>query len=119
MSDEKNNNNIQPHGVEQQIKMNLVKMIHSGENPFDIIYYIAKELEKVSDEPGYAKYVEDQLRTVYGFALKHVKPMQDELAEVEARLKRIENHTKILNLPKKNILASALLSIDIKKISTG
>ena len=70
--------------------MNLVKMIHSGENPFDIIYYIAKELEKVSDEPGYAKYVVDQLRTVYGFALKHVKPMQDELAEVEARLKRIE-----------------------------
>lgn len=117
MSDEKNNNNIQPHGVEQQIKMNLVKMIHSGENPFDIIYYIAKELEKVSDEPGYAKYVEDQLRTVYGLALKHVKPMQDELAEVEARLKRIEKsyenpefteeeHTRIgfaINRHKKNI----------------
>lgn len=80
----------QPHGVQQQVKMEILNMIHSGESPFDIIYHIAKRLEDVSGEPGYAKYVEEQIRAVYGFALEHVKPMKDELHEVEERLKRIE-----------------------------
>ena len=80
----------QPHGQQQQVKMEILNMIHSGENPFDIIYHVAKYLETASGEPGYAKYVEDQIRSVYGFALEHVKPMQDELHEVEARLRRIE-----------------------------
>ncbi|MCR5756320.1 MAG: hypothetical protein K6F95_00210 [Selenomonas sp.] len=80
----------QPHGQEQQAKMEIVNMIHSGESPFDIIYHIAKRLEKASGEPGYAQYVEEQLRAVYGFALQHVKPMQDELQEVEERLERIK-----------------------------
>lgn len=80
----------QPHGKQQQVKMEILNMIHSGESPFDIIYHVAKHLETVSGEPGYAKYVEEQIRSVYGFALEHVKPMQDELHDVEARLKRIE-----------------------------
>lgn len=80
----------QAHGVQQQVKMEILNMIHSGESPFDIIYHIAKRLEDASGEPGYAKYVEDQIRAVYGFALEHVKPMKDELHEVEERLKRIE-----------------------------
>lgn len=80
----------QPHGQQQQMKMEIVEMIHSAESPFDIIYHIARRLEKDSGEPGYAKYVEDQIRAIYGFALEHVKPMEDELHEVEARLKRIE-----------------------------
>ena len=80
----------QPHGLEQQAKMEIVNMIHSGESPFDIIYHIAKRLETVSGEPGYAQYVEDQIRAVYGFALQHTKPMEDELRDVEARLERIK-----------------------------
>lgn len=80
----------QPHGREQQVKMEILNMIHSGESPFDIIYHVALHLEKASGEPGYAKYVEEQIRAVYGFALEHIKPMQDELHEVEERLKRIE-----------------------------
>lgn len=79
-----------PHGVEQQVKMEIVNMIHSGEAPYDIIYHVAKRLETASGEPGYAQYVEDQIRAVYGFALEHVKPMRDELADVEARLERIK-----------------------------
>ncbi|MBE6074117.1 MAG: hypothetical protein E7202_06245 [Selenomonas ruminantium] len=70
--------------------MEIVRMIHSGESPFDIIYHVAKRLEAVSGEPGYAKYVEEQIRAIYGLALEHVKPMKDELHEVEERLKRIE-----------------------------
>ena len=80
----------QPHGIQQQVKMEIVRMIHSGESPFDIIYHVAKRLEDVSGEPGYAKYVEEQIRAVYGLALEHVKPMKAELHEVEERLKRIE-----------------------------
>lgn len=81
---------MQPHGREQQIKMEILDMIHSGENPFDIIYHMAKWLEKASGEPGYAQYVENQIHSIYGLALEHVKPMQNELHEVEERLKRIE-----------------------------
>lgn len=81
---------LRPHGEQQSIKMEILDMIHSGESPFDILYHVAKYLEDVSGEPGYAKYVEDQIRSIYGCALQHEKPLQNELAEVEARLKRIE-----------------------------
>ena len=80
----------QPHGQQQQIKMDLVHMIHSAESPFDILYHVARWLESESGEPGYAKYVEDQIRSIYGFALEHVKPLKNELQEVEERLQRIE-----------------------------
>lgn len=106
-----------PHGQQQQVKIELVEMIHSGENPFDIIYHVAKWLESESGEPGYAQYVEEQIRAIYGFALEHEKPIKDELDEVTARLKRIETafanpdfteeeHTRIgfaINRHKKNI----------------
>ena len=79
----------QPHGKEQQVKMEIVSMIHGGESPYDIIYHVAKWLERVSAEPGYAAYVEDAMRAVYGLALMHVRPMEDELRDVQARLVRI------------------------------
>ena len=79
------------HGQEQQIKMDVLDMVNRAEDPFAIIYHLVKWLGEVSGEPSYAKYVEDQIRAVYGLALQHVKPMQDELDEVEARLKRIED----------------------------
>ena len=79
----------QPHGKEQQIKMEIVSMIHGGESPYDVIHHVAQWLEKTSGEPGYAQYVEDAMRSVYGCALQHVRPMEDELRDVEARLVRI------------------------------
>ena len=79
----------QPHGREQQVKMEIVSMIHGGESPYDVIFHVAQWLEKTSGEPGYAQYVEDAMRAVYGCALAHVRPMEDELHDVEARLVRI------------------------------
>ena len=79
----------QPHGREQQVKMEIVSMIHGGEPPYDVIYHVAQWLEKASGEPGYAQYVLDAMRAVYGCALQHVRPMEDELHDVEARLVRI------------------------------
>ena len=83
-----------PHGQEQQLKMELLNMIHSAENPFDIICHVARQLEADSGEPGYAQYVEEQLRAVYGFALQHKKLLTDELHDVEKRLKIIEERNK-------------------------
>lgn len=80
----------QPHGKEQQMKMEILNMIHSAESPYDIVYMIAKRLEAVSGEPGYADYVKDQLRAVYGCALQEEKLLTDELDDVTARLHRIE-----------------------------
>ena len=79
----------QPHGREQQVKMEIVSMIHGGESPYDVIYHVAQWLEKASGEPGYAQYVLNAMRAVYGCALQHVRPMEDELRDVEARLVRI------------------------------
>ncbi len=84
-----------PHGREQQMKMEILNMIHGGEDPFDIICHVAKRLEQDSGEPGYAKYVEEQLRAVYGFALQHKKLLRDELRDVEERLKVIEKRQNI------------------------
>ena len=79
----------QPHGKEQQIKMEIVSMIHGGESPYDVIFHVDKWLEQASGEPGYAQYVEDAMRAVYGCALEHIRPMGDEMPDVEARLVRI------------------------------
>lgn len=78
-----------PHGREQSIKMDIMGMIHSAENPFDIIYHVAKYLEKESSEDGYAQAVRDNMRAVYGLALLDEKLMTDELRDVEERLGRI------------------------------
>ena len=80
----------QPHGKEQQMKMEILNMIHSAESPYDIVYMMAKRLEAASGEPGYADYVKDQLRAVYGCALQEEKLLTDELDDVTARLHRIE-----------------------------
>lgn len=92
MSDEEKLDPVvtQPHGREQQMKMQLLDMIHSGENPFDILMMVARRLEAASGERGFADYVRDQLRAVYGCALEEEKLLTDELDDVTARLARIE-----------------------------
>lgn len=83
-----------PHGREQQIKMEILNMIYHAEDPFDIICHVARQLEEASGEPGYAGYVEEQLRAVYGFALQHRKLLTDELKDVEKRLEIIEERNR-------------------------
>lgn len=84
------NNAALPHGVEQNIKMELLGMIHSGESPYLIIDHVARYLEAVSDEPGYADHVRENLRSVYGCALLQKRLLTDELQDVEARLEKIQ-----------------------------
>ena len=74
----------------QQIKTELLNMVQRADDPFDIIARIAKRLEDASEEPGYADYVEGQIRAIYGLALQKKKPLADELDDVKKRLVRIE-----------------------------
>ena len=88
---EKQTDVTRPHGREQSIKMDIMGMIHSAENPFDIIYHVAKYLEKESAEDGYVAQGRANMRAVYGLALLDEKLMRDELGDVEERLGRIRH----------------------------
>ncbi len=83
-----------PNHDDQVVKTDILGMIHNAENPFDILYHIAVYLEKKSQEPGYAKTVLENIRTVYGVVLGEQKLLTDELRDVEARLARIEEACK-------------------------
>ncbi|MBR3621750.1 MAG: hypothetical protein IKN43_00165 [Selenomonadaceae bacterium] len=82
------------YSAAEDIKVRLLSMIEDAQNPFDIIMFVAKALEKMSNEVGYSKNVEENLRTVYGFTFLHEKLLTDELKEVEDRLKIIEERMK-------------------------
>ena len=82
------------YSTAEDIKVRLLSMIENAENPFEIIMYMAKELEKLSNEVGYAKHIEENLRAVYGFIFLHEKLLAHELKEVEDRLEVIESRMK-------------------------
>lgn len=75
----------------QQIKIDLLEMINEAKNPFDVIAHIGKWLEEISVEPGFAKYLTEQIRAVYGYALQEKKPLQDEYEEIKSRLAIMES----------------------------
>ena len=89
MAEEIHHENID-YTLFENIKMKMLGMINSAASPYDIIYEIAKELESVTHEAGYAHEVRQGLRSVYGLAMHDRKLLVDELADVEERLKRIE-----------------------------
>ena len=99
MTEEIHHENID-YTLFENIKMKMLGMINSAESPYDIIYEIAKELEAVTHETGYAHEVRQGLRSVYGLAMHDKKLLADELADVEERLARIEF---AIVLHKKNI----------------
>ena len=74
----------------ENLKMKLLGMLNGAESPYDIIYEIAKELEAVTHEAGYAHEVRQGMRAVYGLLLHDRKLLADELADVEDRLGRME-----------------------------
>ena len=81
-----------PHGVQESIKMDLLEMIQEGTEPFEIIYAVARYLETASAERGYAQHIIDNIRTIYGTALREQKPLADEIAALESRRQRIQDY---------------------------
>jgi hypothetical protein len=87
--DDKNDISM-PHGIQQNIKMELLGMIHHGESPFKIIGHMAKYLEGMSGEAGYAQIIEDNLRSIYGIALGEPYLLDAELHDVIERGKKLK-----------------------------
>ena len=87
-----NKNDIKvAHGKQQNIKMALLKWLNEGKNAYEIIYELAKYLEEISAEPGYAKIVLDDIRNVYGIGLNEYSVISDELLELRGRLQKLQN----------------------------
>lgn len=81
-----------PHGVQESIKMDLLEWIQEARDPYEIIYGVAEYLEKASAERGYAQHIIDNIRTIYGTALRKPKPLADEIQAISARKQRIQDY---------------------------
>lgn len=82
------------HGKQQNIKIELLKWLNEGKNSYEIIYEIAKYLEDVSSEPGYADIVLKDIRSVYGIGLNEPSILSNELLEIRNRLAKLETALK-------------------------
>ncbi len=72
-------------------------MVEEGQNPFDIIYKIAEEIEKESGEPKFAECVKNEMRAVYGYVFGEVKLLTDELNDTHKQLALINERLKTGN----------------------
>lgn len=78
------------YGKEQNVKMALMQMINEGQDPYEIILYMADYFEKVSGEKGYKENVRECLHAVYGIGLNEEKPLNAALVQVQQRCKKLE-----------------------------
>ena len=83
--DEKNFGN-----ATQNIRVKLADLVNAGKNPFEIILELAKMLGEVSGENSYYQNISEQISAIYGLALNEKFVLEKELAEVSARLEKIE-----------------------------
>ena len=94
MSEEENVQELiqTPHGVQESIKMDLLEWIQEARDPYEIIYGVARYLEKASAERGYAQHIIDNIHTIYGEALREPKPLADEIKAITTRRQRIVDY---------------------------
>ncbi|MCR5834846.1 MAG: hypothetical protein K6G55_09415 [Selenomonadaceae bacterium] len=76
-------------GAAQELRAKLTEWINGGKNPMEIVLNIAKEVGELSGEDSYYEMTRDQILSVYGFALRENFILDDEIAEVRARLEKI------------------------------
>lgn len=76
-------------GAAQELRIKLSDMIDAGRPPLEIVLELAKLVGELSGEDSYYQTAREQILAVYGFALKDKFILDDELAEVKARLEKI------------------------------
>ena len=76
-------------GATQELRIKLTDSINAGKPPLEIILELAKAVGELSGEDSYYQTTREQIFAVYGFALKEKFILDDELAEVKARLEKI------------------------------
>ena len=76
-------------GAVQELRIKLNESVNAGKEPLEIILETAKLLGEISGEDSYYRTIREQILAIYGFALKDKFILEDELAEVKARLEKI------------------------------
>lgn len=77
-------------GKLQDVRQQLRDDINSGKNPYEILLDVAKSLGEISGESSYYAEIRDSIVSVYGYALQEKSVLENELAEVTARRKKIQ-----------------------------
>ena len=77
------------YGAAQELRTTLTNSINAGKPPLEIVLELAKLIGEVSGEDSYYQTTREQILSVYGLALKDKFILEDELAEVRARLEKI------------------------------
>lgn len=76
-------------GAVQELRTNLTDSINAGKPPLEIVLEMAKALGEISGEDSYYMTTREQILSVYGLALGDKFILDNELAEVKARLEKI------------------------------
>ena len=76
-------------GAAQSLRTTLTDSINAGKPPLEILLELARALGELSGEDSYYRTTREQILSVYGLALGDKFILDDELAEVKARLEKI------------------------------
>lgn len=76
-------------GAAQGLRTTLTDLINAGKPPLEIVLELAKAIGELSGEDSYYRTTREQILSVYGLVLKDKFILEDELAEVKARLEKI------------------------------
>lgn len=76
-------------GAAQELRTNLTNSILAGKDPLKIILELAEAFGEISGEDTYYEITREQILSIYGLALGNKFILDDEIAEVRARLEKI------------------------------
>lgn len=76
-------------GAAQELRIKLSDMINAGKPPLEIVLALAKLIGELSGEDSYYQTTREQIFAVYGLAFKDKFILDDELADIRARLEKI------------------------------
>lgn len=77
------------YGAAQELRTMLTNSINAGKPPLEIVLELARAIGELSGEDSYYRTTREQILSVYGLVLKDKFILEDELAEVKARLEKI------------------------------
>ena len=76
-------------GAAQELRTTLTNSINTGKPPLEIVLELARAIGELSGEDSYYQTTREQILSVYGLVLKDKFILEEELAEVKARLEKI------------------------------
>lgn len=71
------------------LRSQLSQAINLGKPPMQILLELAKTIGDLSGEPDFFHYIREQILAVYGLALHDSFTLDDELANIQARIDKM------------------------------